>query len=539
MKPRPVSRLLGTRHRRAAASVLLAASSLLLVSACSRLPDELQKAASVTKRRLDAGEEAISEKQQRLAARLQSDQFAYLQPYAEQERWQEAFGEAGQELARARALFDGEAAPLLDKNEAEDAEQLAQVLVRVDKTLTKLSEVLAGPAARADQLADAKENAPSHVADAQERLATLQATRAKLEARGDEASADYPEKADDLTGRLAALRERAESVEQAVEAAAAQLPEYERGGADLARLADSLAAADQALESADAEVKDLDQRMTELYASYAKTLVDMKAVYTVLIGRTSWNEYSDFPTEHEYKYGAREVDPETLEALDAVGEGALFSGRTPRVSREVWEKLRLNPVERMPPGDNAVELWLSSVEERYFHRYEYVEGAERRQGDWEEVDEALFEAHADDLGMDIVAKPYGMYEDEALRQAMPPGMAFVGNPRYGRWEDDGQGGRRWSWIQSYLFYRLLFGGNHYYHYGGWNTWRGGYRGRSPYYGGVDGGRSRYGTGGSLTQGSSRYAGSAFATRGGFKRAAKSYRGAGPGGRGGGPGGRGK
>jgi hypothetical protein len=216
----------------------------------------------------------------------------------------------------------------------------------------------------------------------------------------------------------------------------------------------------------------------------------------------------------------------------------VFSGRSPRVSASVWQALALDPVERLPRGDNAVELWVGTVKERFYHRYEYVEGESRRQGEWEEVDDALFERHVDDLGMDIVAKPYGTYEDEALREAMPPGMAFVGNPKYGRWEDDGRGGRRWSWIEGYLFYRLMFGGNHYYHYGAWNSWHGGYRGRSPYYGGASG-STLYGTRGKHTQSSSRYAGSSFARGGGFKRSATSFRGSGPRGRGGGPGGRGK
>jgi hypothetical protein len=131
-----------------------------------------------------------------------------------------------------------------------------------------------------------------------------------------------------------------------------------------------------------------------------------------------------------------------------------------------------------------------------------------------------------------------MFDEEVLREAAPPGMAFVGNPRYGQWESDGHGGRRWSWFESYLFSRLMFGRNHYYHYGDWNRWNTGYRGRRAYYGRRDD-RNLYGTYGSHTRGSSRYASSTFGRSGGFKRERVSYRGSGPAGRGGGPGSRGK
>ena len=39
--------------------------------------------------------------------------------------------------------------------------------------------------------------------------------------------------------------------------------------------------------------------------------------------------------------------------------------------------------------------------------------------------------------MTIYTKPEGKLESEAIRIASPPGYAYIGNPRYGRWENSG------------------------------------------------------------------------------------------------------
>ena len=251
MRPRPTP--FPFRRRRSgrfAGPVLLALllALLLSVAGCSGLPEELQRAASLTGQRVDAGEEAITKKRQQLEARLASESLAYLRPYAEQERWSEGYGEAARELGRARELFAGEVAPLLDENRPEGAELLATALARIDKTLDRFSELLAVPATRADQLVDAHDNAPARVAEIEQRLAALRSARREVEAGARQASQDYPDKRDDLTGRIAAIGQRSETAEQSAGDAAARLSAHQAGQADLAQLADSLLGADSALD---------------------------------------------------------------------------------------------------------------------------------------------------------------------------------------------------------------------------------------------------------------------------------------------------
>ena len=78
-----------------------------------------------------------------------------------------------------------------------------------------------------------------------------------------------------------------------------------------------------------------------------------------------------------------------------------------------------------------------------------------------------------------MTKPYGAYEDEVVNVAAPPGMAYVGNSKYGEWREDNQGNRFWDWFGPYLFFSTLL--HRPYYYNDWNGWRGGYYGQRPYY----------------------------------------------------------
>jgi hypothetical protein len=132
-------------------------------------------------------------------------------------------------------------------------------------------------------------------------------------------------------------------------------------------------------------------------------------------------------------------------------------------------------------------------------------------------------------------KPYGSFEEETIKTATPAGMAYVGNPAYGRWQTDPKGGGSfWEFYGKYRLIGDLLGGDRYYRTE-YDTWNRDYRGRKPYYGPDD--DDKYGSGSRGAQ--TRYAGSTYAQHGGFKGSDHSVRGAGSAARGGGPGGGGK
>lgn len=156
---------------------------------------------------------------------------------------------------------------------------------------------------------------------------------------------------------------------------------------------------------------------------------------------------------------------------------------------------------------------------RYYHKYKVVEGGQARTTDWKDVPAATYQKHRDHLGMALESKPECVLPEDAVTVASPPGYAYVGNSRYGRWRQDGSGNRFWEWYGKYAFFRAVFfpGYSRPIGYNSWNTWRGGYRSGRVYYGP----RNEWGSRGSYTR--TRYAGSRYMKTAASRRSTSSSR----------------
>jgi hypothetical protein len=286
-----------------------------------------------------------------------------------------------------------------------------------------------------------------------------------------------------------------------------------------------------------------------LSESMSKTLMDMRVDCYMAVGRASWDSGDDYDSSPDKTYPLMSVPCETADYFAKLPEGSIARRSrswggwsfTLNVDKTHWSKLQVDPASDWPSryGDDDSEFWIADWANKYYHKYVIIKNGKKTETDWIEVEEDEYEEYEDDMGMDIESKPYGTFEDETLEDAAPPGLANVGNEAYGQWEDDGRGGRHWTFFETYLFYNMLLGPRYHYGYGMYNTWNTGYRGQRGYYG-AQNGKSRFGTYGSQTRQSSRMGRSNFSKRGGFKNAGgASVRGAGRSFRGGGPGGGGK
>ncbi len=175
----------------------------------------------------------------------------------------------------------------------------------------------------------------------------------------------------------------------------------------------------------------------------------------------------------------------------------------------------------------------------YFHKYLMeVDGKINKSQDWVPVSEAFYKANEDNLGMAIVSKKAGQFDDEANTHATPPGMAYMGDPKYGEWRRDSNGNSFWAWYGKYALFSTLFSfPPRSFGYNRWNSFHRSYRYDRPYYGNTSDGRRQYGTKGAFTKASSRYRASSFAQTGGFASQSPSVRTYGAKVRGGGPGAR--
>ncbi|MEN7550885.1 hypothetical protein AAG747_23395 [Rapidithrix thailandica] len=95
----------------------------------------------------------------------------------------------------------------------------------------------------------------------------------------------------------------------------------------------------------------------------------------------------------------------------------------------------------------------------YKHKYKLIKEKEdgtpyEETTDWFEVDEALFNQHQNDMGMEIVSKVDG----KVIKQTAPPGYSrYVGNEKYGQWATNSSGNSFWQFYGQYAFISNMTG----------------------------------------------------------------------------------
>ncbi len=525
---RPITCLLS------AIAVILAVT---LLAGCAGLPQGLRDLAEAIPDQITQAEQRVGELSDSFQAIKQSSEYRdFLQRYDERENWDSHFQAALTRLANASSVFEQTVKPLLDRNSPDDTEELRVHLDRLGLAIRDAREEAARPGNRIQFLGDARSQGPQWVDEAEKDLGLTKVVFDDLVTVVNQAKGDYPDKEADLTARLVPVRDLYNASQKAAEVARNEISSADP---DYAALGDSTRLVAENFALIQDQDRELREKLAELGHSYSKMLVDMDVRYSIIVGRTSWNDTSDYAAEHTHYYSAREVDQATYESIASIADffilarinTGFFGGTSFRVEMDQagWNALGIDPTESWPRGDDTAEFWLQDAPASYFHKYIITENGQRRETEWEPVTWEFFEANLENLGMDIVTKPYGSYEEEVVNIASPPGLAYVGNPKYGQWMEDNQGNRFWDWFGPYLFFSTLL--HRPYYYNDWYGWRGGYYGQRPYYGPA-GDPNRYGTYSQNT--GTRYSNSTWARTGGFERQAASVRGAGPAARGGGP-----
>ncbi len=133
----------------------------------------------------------------------------------------------------------------------------------------------------------------------------------------------------------------------------------------------------------------------------------------------------------------------------------------------------------------------------YMHQYQILvektnpDTITTKTTDWLKVSDEFFNAHVNDMGMEITSKQEGVVK----KAVAPAGYSnYVGNEKYGHWVQR-DGGSFWEFYGKYAMLRSVF------HmmgspvrYGYWDDYHRNYRGYGrPYYGPTSGGRTMYGT----------------------------------------------
>ncbi len=165
---------------------------------------------------------------------------------------------------------------------------------------------------------------------------------------------------------------------------------------------------------------------------------------------------------------------------------------------ETWQK---SPVDELIKGLNEeqnfsiilLDMDADEGSDEYRHQYQVIiqrpDTVVEQKGDWKNVSANFFSQNMNNMGMEIASKKDGV----VTKQAVPAGYNhYVGNEKYGRWEDRG-GSSFWAFYGQYAFMSSMFNmGSYRRSY--WNDYRGGgYYGSSRGYYGPSGGSPVYGT----------------------------------------------
>jgi hypothetical protein len=487
------------------------------VPACG-LPRSLRRGAEAIPSRIAATTAAIADGEREYRRFAASPRYAGYRIYAEREEWARQFESARKQVGEARAAFDRDVVPLVERNRAADNVRLEAQLVTIDRLLAEAVRLTAVPMRRRAYIDDVRVHYRERFKAASDSLARARPLVARVAERAREAKGDFPLRAADIDTRTSAVSGLAAAAEAAFATVAAETARVDAAeAADIVAFDDNVRIVSENTGRLTEEARELTTQLSSLSRSYSKALADMRATYLLTVERWSWDEDDDYPAVHHHAYAAREISGDAFDYFNGLPESLphiarYTSGLFDRmavsggVDEARWTALDIDPREDWPSRSDDTAEFGFRLSADYFHTYLVTEDATLTESDWQRVDETTFERHVDDLGMDLVSKPYGAFEDEKIVNPTPAGLAFVGNPRYGEWQTDDRGMSFWGWYGAYRLFSDLLGARglpYHYRRDEWDSWSTGHRGQ-PYYGEDKDKRERYGTGGYVMGSSSRY-----------------------------------
>lgn len=521
-------------RKRSAWLIILA--MLFFVASCGMNEEVLERAKGLEKE-ITSTQAVLKKRENEYASFKNSSEFKKeFRVYAERENWQSHFDEAGSDLQHAINVQKKQIVPLVEKNDSEDEGKLLKQMQRVKGSLKLVQSKSRIPTQRIGEIRTAKKNSSTLIKQARAANARLNKSYIFLREVKRDVELNHPRQKLRVKSQFAEFERLRKESNQAFAKAESELRQKTPDYALFDNAVKLVVSHNQEMEESKVSFR---QKQKTLDTDYAKILDDMRVIYKVQIGRTSWDDGSDWDTNKDVLYQHVEVDEETYEYF-AVNEAKYPFAKHYRswgnwsskiyVDQGKWSKLGIPWRAGWPSSSHdAAEYWLNDLPVVYQHRYVYVRGDKKATEDWEVVDEAYFEANVENLGMTLVSKPLSYYEEEVIKTATPPGMDKVGNEKYGQWKKDPNTGQSfWAFYGQYMFLSHMLGGHRYY-YDDWSSYDRSRRSGQAYYGK----NKSWGSSGKYAQTkmSDRTAfrqGTVDRRAGGIRGAGKSGRGRGPG-----------
>jgi len=493
------------------------------LSGCSGIPDKLRHEFKLMSKRLTDNEALIKTQKEAFDKLSSHSEWNYFSSYLESEKWVDKFNLAKEELSKATKLYDTQIEPMADKNEPEDTQAFTKLIEQFNKLMSASSEAAYYVGKRIEFLVTTRNTADEVYEKASQQYGNNLSLQRLLRSKANTAAKKYPNKKDDLTARVSGLDTL---VKESSDSYSVLKREYHKNrSTHYARFGDAAVALKKLTLQIGQYKDEHSNKIDELYRNYVKVLADQRVDYYVVIGRATWCEGEYCGAGSEARFPAVKVDAKVFEYFDTLTINSIAQYRrswgggdkfTLKIPKDKWNALRLNYKAGKSRSHDYGEYWVDSTYSKTYHKYIEIINDKMIEKDWQPVGEDYFWKNYENLSMAILTKPYGYYEEDALKDAQPVGMATVAKPvirngqatgsnQYGEWRRS-NGNSFWHYYGMYSFYGALMGHRRY-SYNDWNSYSGRRRG-SAYYGR----NNQYGTYGSSTYSNSRYRNGSFATR---------------------------
>lgn len=497
---------------------------ILGLSACSGLPDHLVKEAKeVFPTKLTQQKQSNTNSKKDFNASKSASIWSFAEPYAIAEKWDQHFTDSDSEVSAAESMYEKQILLMIDDDQAEKTKAFEALLSTFRKHLNNSGKSAKFPGERLNFLVTTRNNAPQIFETANTYYSEILGIEVAFTESAYQAIKNYSNKKPDIRERINKLTTKVEAATNALNQVKLQYGFHTAGeSTDYAALGDQTVALKGMRDDISGYNKVTQVKLDELYRSYTKILADQRIDHYVTIGRATWCEGDYCGGGSTQTYPPVKVDAKVFEYFESQGQIAKVSGWvSPSFSLNIpqayWNALKIDPGWKFPRNDRYAEYWVESTSSNAFHKYIEIVNDKASEGTWEAVYEDNFWNQNDNLGMAILTKPYGYYEEDILKEAQPAGMAMIASPvmangaatgsnQYGEWRQNSSGTSFWHYYGMYSLMSNLMGPSRY-SYNDWNGYHNRTRGRAYY-----GSSGQWGTRGTQTYNNNRYRNGNYAKR---------------------------
>jgi hypothetical protein len=442
---------------------------VMFFSGC-RIPKEQKEKAIRMEQKIAQTKKLVTQKETAHKTLKASKEYKSLEVYAERETWDKYLTDSKTKAKKLTRSYTTEVNPLLEINKKKDTPTLIRYLNKYSRIIGVINKQVQVPETRAKVLLELQKNAPKKV-ETWEKSTKIWTNKYKVvppEAK--KVKTKYPNisaQTDEIISKQTLALKNSQSLIIKIRG------NLDDSATDYGILDASLTQMAVLQKQIEANLPGLLKTLKEPYKSYTHILTDMRIDYYVTIGVSAWNESSDSRSTNDFKLRPRKVDENTFITMTkapAVMASRYRGKMRYNVSEKYFRNAVVNPKENFSRWEDSAEYWVDDWDMKFYQKLQIVNGDKVTNSDWIEIDQEDFEPIMNALGMSILSKPYGVYEQDAIEAAHPPGIAFVGNPTYGEYRE--QNGRSmWHYYGQYAFFNSMMGSNRYYRddYSHWNS----------------------------------------------------------------------